>query len=94
MGNCLWQSRAKEETEEILEEQVKESGVGKSSVKVKIVVSKEELEVLLLKLKENGGKSLEEVLGEVEKVRSEKVAGWRPSLESIMEDPEGPEMDR
>ena len=90
-----------EETEEIREaatEFQKENEVGKGSMKVKIVLTKEEFELFLLKLKNNsnGGKSLEDILAEMEKARSGKVDSWRPSLESIMEDidqAEGLEMD-
>ncbi|XVF10408.1 hypothetical protein REPUB_Repub07fG0180400 [Reevesia pubescens] len=111
MGNCMMKtSRSRkleeEEIEEIGEaanEFEKENGdIGKGSIKVKIVLTKEELELFLLKLKNNnnGGKSLEDLLEELEKARSGKVDSWRPSLESIMEDdvlvvdPEGLEMDR
>ncbi|XVF51317.1 hypothetical protein PTKIN_Ptkin04bG0175300 [Pterospermum kingtungense] len=105
MGNCMMRtSRTRqveeEETEEIREaatEFEKENDVGKGSIKVKIVLTKEELALFLLKLKNNnGGKSLEDLLAEMEKARSGKVDSWRPSLESIMEevDPEGLEMDR
>ncbi|XVF51316.1 hypothetical protein PTKIN_Ptkin04bG0175200 [Pterospermum kingtungense] len=106
MGHCMMRtSRSRqleeEETEEIREaatEFEKENGeVGKDSIKVKIVLRKEELALLFLKMKNNnGGKSLEDLLAEMEKARSGKVDSWRPPLESIMEevDPEGLEMDR
>ena len=79
-------------------EKENEVGKGSSSIKVKIVLTKEELQLFLLKLKNNsnGGKSLEDVLAEMEKARSGNVDSWRPSLESIMEDvdqAEGLEMD-
>ncbi|OMP02945.1 hypothetical protein COLO4_10703 [Corchorus olitorius] len=69
-----------------------DNNIRKGSVKVKIVLTKEELELFLLKLKDNkgGNKSLEELLSEMEKARAGgKVDSWRPSLESIMEDDEG-----
>ncbi|XWS61611.1 hypothetical protein CRYUN_Cryun07bG0141100 [Craigia yunnanensis] len=113
MGNCMMKTyRSRQLEEEEIEEQLeeirnreaatefeKENEVGKcsTSVKVKIVLTKQELELFLLKLKNNnGGKSLEDLLAEMEKARSGKVDSWRPSLESIMEDvdPEGLEMDR
>ncbi|XP_022733466.1 uncharacterized protein LOC111287290 [Durio zibethinus] len=108
MGNCLMRSRQleEEEREEQLEEIrnreaatefEKENKVGKGSIKVKIVLTKEELELFLMKLKNNsGGNSLGDLLAEMEKDRSGKVDSWRPSLESIMEDAdaEGLEMDR
>jgi hypothetical protein len=58
------------------------------------VLTKEELEWLLFQLKVNGGKKLEDVLGEIERGRSMKVKTWKPSLESIMESPEGLENER
>ncbi|XVE58068.1 hypothetical protein DITRI_Ditri04bG0140700 [Diplodiscus trichospermus] len=109
MGNCMMKkSRTRQLEEEEIEEIhngeaatefQKENGVGKGSIKVKIVLTKEELESFLLKLKNNeGGKSLEDLLAEMEKERSENADSWKPSLESIMEDdvdPEGNEiMDR
>ncbi|KAE8705279.1 hypothetical protein F3Y22_tig00110429pilonHSYRG00502 [Hibiscus syriacus] len=70
----------------------KENG-GKGIMTVKMVLTKEELELLLVKLKNkngnNGGYRLGGLLVEMEKVRSVKVeCCWRPSLESIMEDEE------
>ncbi|EOY25027.1 hypothetical protein QUC31_009065 [Theobroma cacao] len=109
MGNCLKTSRSRQLVEEEeIEEQLGEireatgfqkgnDGIGKGSIKVKIVLTKEELELFLLKLKNNnGGKSFEDLLAEMEKARSGKADSWRPSLESIMEvdDPEELEMDR
>ncbi|TYH97837.1 hypothetical protein E1A91_A12G257700v1 [Gossypium mustelinum] len=100
MGNCMMKTlgsrphlEEEEEEEEIGEAastDYKKENEGKtSSIKVKIVLTKEELDLLLVKLKNkgNGGKSLEEILGEIEKARSEKLdSSWKPSLESIMED--------
>lgn len=68
-------------------------------VRVKIVLTKEELELLMLQLQDKGGKkSLEEVLEEIQKGRGKLVLaeeGWKPSLDSIMECPEVVEdMDR
>ena len=66
----------------------------KGGLRVKIVVTKEELEWLMVQLNNKGGKSLEDVLGEIERGR-EKVEPWKPSLDSIMECPEvAQEMDR
>lgn len=87
------------------------SSGNKGVMRVKIVLTREELEWLMVQLSEssNGGgdsskkkRSLEEVLGEIERGRSllpsppsSRTAAWRPSLESIMEIPEVPErMDR
>ncbi|XP_022773444.1 uncharacterized protein LOC111315739 [Durio zibethinus] len=100
MGNCIMKTSRSRKLEE---EEVEEFGeaateFGKGSIKVKIVLTKEELELFLLKLKNNsnGGKSLQDLLVEMEEARSGKVDSWRPSLESIMEDvepAEGLEMD-
>ena len=62
----------------------------KGGVKVKIVLRREELEWLMFQLKNNQGKKLEEILGEIERgrLREKVVEAWRPSLESIMETPE------
>ncbi|KAA8520950.1 hypothetical protein F0562_011623 [Nyssa sinensis] len=110
MGNCMetcqqspeverYQEQEQEQHEE--EEKARGSGeesgfgFGTSGVRIKIVLTKEELGWLMLQLENKGGKRLEDVLGEIEKGRSRKVAGWKPSLESIMESPEVlAEMDR
>ncbi|KAK2966517.1 hypothetical protein RJ640_019046 [Escallonia rubra] len=66
----------------------KETGLGRSSsLRVKIVLTREELEWLMLQLEENKEKRLEDALAEIERGRR-KVLGWRPSLESITESPE------
>ncbi|KAL4570685.1 hypothetical protein LXL04_026345 [Taraxacum kok-saghyz] len=61
-----------------------------STVRVKLVLTKDELQWLLHQLKKNEGRKLEEVLGEIEKSRKtgESVTKWKPRLESIMESPE------
>ncbi|XVF12966.1 hypothetical protein REPUB_Repub08aG0166100 [Reevesia pubescens] len=111
MGNCMMKrSRSRQQLEEEEMEEIhevaatefdqKENEVGKGSIKVKIVLTKEELELFLVKLKNNsnrGKSTLEDLLTEMEKERSGKLDSWRPSLESIMEDvdpEEGLEMDR
>ncbi|KAH7513742.1 hypothetical protein FEM48_Zijuj11G0013700 [Ziziphus jujuba var. spinosa] len=53
----------------------------------------EELEWLMLQLRNRGGNSLEDVLEKIERGR-QKDEGCKPSLESIMECPEVVEMDR
>ena len=73
---------------------VQESSFGKSGIRVKIVLTKEELEWLLLQLKDKEGKSLEDVFREIEKGREKADQGWKPSLESIMETPEIHDMER
>ncbi|KAL5989332.1 hypothetical protein ACLOJK_010222 [Asimina triloba] len=69
------------------------------SFRVKILLTKEELEWLLLQLQEKGGKRLEDVLGDIERGRGRgrgrsDSEGWKPSLESIMEGPEVQTIDR
>ncbi|KAI3727727.1 hypothetical protein L6452_16345 [Arctium lappa] len=63
---------------------------GSSRMRVKLVLTKDELQWLLGQLKKDEGRKLEEVLGEIEKsrLRGESVAKWKPCLESIMESPE------
>lgn len=82
-------------------------GIG-GVARVKIVLTREELEWLMLQLSDSsnskGGvgsmkRSLEEILGEIERGRTSKssssrtaeAAAWRPSLESIMEIPDVPD---
>ncbi|KAK9275624.1 hypothetical protein L1049_022891 [Liquidambar formosana] len=72
---------------------VEKNGFGKGGIRVKVILTKEELEWLMFALKDKGGKSLEDILAEIERGR-EKVEGWKPSLESIKESPEVLEMDR
>ncbi|KAI3787564.1 hypothetical protein L1987_42128 [Smallanthus sonchifolius] len=59
-----------------------------STVRVKLVLTKDELQWLLLQLKKDEGRKLEEVLGEIEKSRltvESSVTKWKPCLDSIME---------
>lgn len=60
---------------------------GKNSVSMKVVLTKEELKWLIFQLNKKGGMKVEQVLEEIEK-RRQKVEGWKPSLESILEAPE------
>ncbi|KAK7307903.1 hypothetical protein VNO77_41367 [Canavalia gladiata] len=64
----------------------------KNGPRMKIVLTKEELKWLILQLNENGGMRLEQVLREIERGR-QKVEGWKPSLDSILEAPEMLPMD-
>ncbi|XP_044485111.1 uncharacterized protein LOC123210692 [Mangifera indica] len=78
------------------EEFVKESMdfvEGGGGLEVKIVRTKEELQWLMIHLKSNVGKRLEDVLAEIGRGRG-KVEAWKPYLESIMEGPETLEIDR
>ncbi|KAK3016055.1 hypothetical protein RJ639_007542 [Escallonia herrerae] len=92
-------TEGKQEQEQEQEEKAsgglaKETGLGRSSsLRIKIVLTREELEWLMLQLEENKEKRLEDALAEIERGRR-KVLGWRPSLESITESPEVFEMER
>ncbi|KAF8412120.1 hypothetical protein HHK36_000076 [Tetracentron sinense] len=98
MGNCLetWthcQEGEKRQQEEEAGGSVKEDGSGKGGFRVKIILTKEELEWLMFQLNDRAGKRvLEDVLGEIERER-ERIEVWKPSLESIMEIPEVHEMN-
>lgn len=87
MGNCIWAQRKIEEEDMEQERELEGDFEEKDSVKVKIVLTKEELEWLMLQLKVNEGKNLEDVLLEIQRER-EKIKAWKPSLESILEIPE------
>lgn len=92
MGNCLGSCKREqrdmkqEEDHQQVEEQ-EASGFEKGTLRVKILVNKEELDWLLNQLREKGGKRLEDVLMEIKKGRG-RGEGWKPSLESITEIPE------
>lgn len=85
-----------EEETSTRKEFVQESAFQKSSLKVKIVLTKQELQWLMLQLKDNEGKGLEAFLGVIGRERKYniKAGAWKPSLECIMECPEAREMDR
>ncbi|XP_043718111.1 uncharacterized protein LOC122666066 [Telopea speciosissima] len=103
MGNCLETCRIGQQKQEEKKEQqqqqqqrhdeaerkgrdgfIKEGGGG---LRVKIVLTKEELEWLMFQLKEKRGKNLEDLLEDLEKWRG-RTEAWKPSLECIMESPE------
>ncbi|KAK2425884.1 hypothetical protein QL285_024614 [Trifolium repens] len=91
MGNCMEAYTMKPmEMEQQKEEETKTSisdqNKGKNGVSMKIVLTKEELKCLIFQLN-NKGMKVEQVLEEIEKGR-QKVEGWKPSLESILEAPE------
>ncbi|XP_043698354.1 cilia- and flagella-associated protein 251-like [Telopea speciosissima] len=85
------------EEEEEAEEEEEKKDVGKGGLRVKIVLTKEELEWLMFQLKEKekekGRKCLEDLLEELEEGRG-RTEAWKPSLESILESPEMLEMNR
>ncbi|KAL4348670.1 hypothetical protein GQ457_17G021750 [Hibiscus cannabinus] len=88
MGNCM---KKPFRSVQQVEEEIGEAAEKKGSIKVKIVLTKEELHLFLLKLNNNGGNGggyrLEQLLAEMEKQRSVKAGCcWRPSLDSIMEE--------
>ncbi|XP_057520553.1 uncharacterized protein LOC130800862 [Amaranthus tricolor] len=114
MGNCIETCRF-ESKRSIKEDQKKEKegskgnmGVyvknvenNKNGVRVKMVLTKEELQWLILQLKnrEEGdhGKRIEDVLQELGKGRKKVFNGnhsWRPSLDSITEISEVLEMNK
>ncbi|XP_019150999.1 PREDICTED: uncharacterized protein LOC109147798 [Ipomoea nil] len=111
MGNLMetCTQRALQEEEEMMGEKqeggagefFKEKGLEKS-MRVKVVLTKEELEWLLFQLQIRGSGELQAFLGDLEMMRSREnkglgmgAGGWKPSLESITECPELPHtMDR
>ncbi|KAG6636593.1 hypothetical protein CIPAW_11G121300 [Carya illinoinensis] len=97
MGNCMETYTQRQQAEGMQQQQQQQEGYESSfkqgGIRVKIVLTKEELEWFMLQLKNKEGKVLEDVFREIERGRS-KVEGWKPSLESIMESPEVLEMDR
>lgn len=69
-----------------------------TKVRIKVVLSKEELEWLVFELEHHKNeRSLEDILEEIETSRESyrgKIVSWKPSLESIKESPEVLEMER
>ncbi|XP_021753835.1 uncharacterized protein LOC110719244 [Chenopodium quinoa] len=102
MGNCM--ETCKEENKEIEMrgkegEVVKDVVSNENGLRVKMVLTKEELQWLMMQLsnRENGVKRIEDVFGEIEKGRKKVVSSghsWKPSLDSITEIPEVHEMNR
>lgn len=100
METCIQRKPTEEEEEEAQEKQKEEQesyektsdtlSKESSKMRVKLVLTKDELQWLLLQLKKNEGRKLEEMLGEIEqsRVTGESVTKWKPRLESIMESPE------
>ncbi|TKY71030.1 hypothetical protein E2542_SST07325 [Spatholobus suberectus] len=103
MGNCMETHTLRQQDAEEKQQHEEERGtsrgfvkindnIGKNGPSMKVVLTKEELKWLMLQLNEKGGMRLEQMLVEIERGR-EKVGGWKPSLERIMEAPEMLEMD-
>ncbi|KAK1301872.1 hypothetical protein QJS10_CPB12g01101 [Acorus calamus] len=95
MGNCLETcTHGQQEHQQQEDEQSKVSDYDEKvgGFKVKIVLTKAELDWLMFELEmKEGGRSLEEVLDEIERERERervKSPSWKPSLERIMECPE------
>ncbi|CAL9138650.1 unnamed protein product [Musa acuminata var. zebrina] len=97
MGNCTERSAPSQEEEEEEEdmEPGKQDGDGISekegNCRVKILLTKKELEWLVLRLKEKGEQRLEDVLEEMARELGRergKAKGWKPTLESIVESSE------
>ncbi|RWW45425.1 hypothetical protein BHE74_00048738 [Ensete ventricosum] len=91
MGNCMERSAPKQLEEDMKPAGAADGGVTKEgSCKVKILLTRKELEWLVLHLKENGEQRLEDVLVEMQR-EMEKERGkakvWKPALESIEESP-------
>ncbi|CAN4077576.1 unnamed protein product [Withania somnifera] len=94
MGNCVETCCLQRENIEelsstsIKEEKNIEMEKGKTNMRLKVVLTKEELEWLLLQLEFRQGKNLEQVLEEIGRNRGKICFTWKPSLESIIESPE------
>ncbi|XP_074558068.1 uncharacterized protein LOC141813966 [Curcuma longa] len=94
MGNCMERSGGNRQ------KKGEESGLEKGDdggCKVKILLTRKELEWLVLHLKKNGEQKLEDVLMEMEMEKERgkgKGKGWKPTLESIVEIPEVQIIDR
>lgn len=111
MGNCI-ESLVKMQVGEIRGPQEEEGGGGGGGgfvkeengngeggmMRIKILLTKEELEWMMFQLKDKSkGKRLEDVLEEIGRGRGKlaEAEAWKPSLDSIMESPEVPDhLDR
>ncbi|OIT22125.1 hypothetical protein A4A49_62763 [Nicotiana attenuata] len=101
MGNCMeaclrreeieesihQELETEEKTSEILKAEKEMEKKGNNSMRIKIVLTKEELEMLFLQLKLKEEKSLEDFLEEIKRRRERRDSKWKPSLESITESP-------
>ncbi|KAL1552038.1 hypothetical protein AAHA92_12885 [Salvia divinorum] len=93
MGNCNETSRSSPETDTVHEEMAgKSESSGNKKVRIKVVLTKEELEWLMVELRQTQGKKIEDVLVEIQRSRERSSVGWKPSLDCIAETT-GEEMD-
>lgn len=101
MGNCIERSKHTPQTETEMmnqhhvhdevkeeEEEVEVQKGKRENMKIKILLTKEELEWLMFELENRQGKGLEDVLGEIQRNRAKSASVWKPSLDSIIECPE------
>ncbi|CAN0908827.1 hypothetical protein LINGRAHAP2_LOCUS25485 [Linum grandiflorum] len=85
MGNCLQPSKISSQVHDEPQHNQLEN-IDDEGTKVKIVLTKEELEWLMYELKVKHNK-LEDALAEIQRNRALKSSNcWQPSLESISED--------
>ncbi|KAK3228059.1 hypothetical protein Dsin_007921 [Dipteronia sinensis] len=99
MGNCMERFSESGENMKMEEEQQQGDQTRNKLGFVKEMSDDDELVKggVKVKLKNNQGKKLEEILGEIKRGRPREkvVEPWKPSLESIMETPEvHDQMDR
>ncbi|KAK4435473.1 hypothetical protein Salat_0710700 [Sesamum alatum] len=103
MGNCIetcCKNMSPVEKDTMMMNQEEETPKnGSSMMRIKVVLTKEELEWLMSQLKNTEGRRLEDVLGDIKRSRDNittpTTVAWKPSLDSIVESPEVPEgMDR
>ncbi|KAL8063986.1 hypothetical protein ABFX02_01G061900 [Erythranthe guttata] len=93
MGNCI-ETACKKIPENMKEEEEEEEekSSGGNNTRIKIMLTKEELNWLMMELQNKEVKRIEDLLGEIELQRSRQkinvVVNWKPSLDSIVEIPE------
>ncbi|KZV35184.1 hypothetical protein F511_08996 [Dorcoceras hygrometricum] len=89
MGNCIHSCKKtpQKEKKPYEKEPNSDENEGKKSGKtrVKIILTKDELDWLLAEVKNTGGKRLEDVLSEIQRSRENGLV-WRPRLDSIVEE--------
>ncbi|GER41514.1 multidrug resistance-associated protein 1 [Striga asiatica] len=90
MGNCINKCKVRPQTEVIKlhhdqEETKSDTDQNGRMVRIKIVLTKEELELLMLHLENRKGKKVEDVLDEIQRSREKRHVVWKPSLDRITE---------